>query len=272
MSQGQISEDYPEDGWLKGYFNDNESDVIDGKREVTKWRKNVDFLRLRDVALHLLDPSEGKTVLDIGCASGETMIYCGMQGATVYGKDLDEKAVAQANSQLKRFGINGEAICGDATTMDFPDNHFDCAISSDFMEHVTDETKVKIFREVLRVVKPGGSVVTKTPNLSYLTMSLRYKQLRGLLKFKNPANFAIAHTPGTDDPQHIGLATRATLSQCLEEAGFLNYQFYYAPLRRFGKSKIFELISTEIPLMRDYFCEDLFCRAYKPIVMSHFPD
>ena len=266
-----ISPDYPEDGWLKGYFNTNESDRVDGNRSASGWRKNVDFLRLRDVGLHRLNPQPGQVILDVGCADGATMVYCGLQGATVYGQDLDPEMVSKSNSLLARFDVKGEARCGDAAQLKFPDNYFDGVISSDFFEHITDEVKVRVLREVLRVLKPGRIFVIKTPNLSYLKLSLRFKQIRGLGRLQDPRKFIIPHTPGTDDPQHIGLNSRWQLSRSLSEAGFLNFRFFYAPLRRFGHSAIVEVLSTEVPIIRDVLCEDLFCLAWKPIVLSHFP-
>jgi SAM-dependent methyltransferase len=211
-------------------------------------------------------------VLDIGCANGPTMVYCGLQGATVYGVDLDEEAVNVANQFLRKYKLSGEAKCGDASTLPFKDDTFDAVISSDFFEHVTDDVKVEIFRETRRVLKPGAKCVIKTPNLAYAKMSLRYKRLHALAHLKSPFGFVIPHTPGTDDPQHIGLTTRWGLRDCLIKAGFLNYAFFYAPLRRFGTNKLVEVLSTEVPLIRDVFCEDLFAVAYKPVVLSHFPD
>jgi 2-polyprenyl-3-methyl-5-hydroxy-6-metoxy-1,4-benzoquinol methylase len=264
--------DYPADGWLKGYFSTTQMDRLDSSKVITGFRKNIDFLRLRDTALHVLNPGPGQRILDIGCADGATMVYCGLQGAIVYGQDLNPNSVADANALIKRFGIEGEAICGDASQLTFPDSHFDGVISSDFFEHVTDDVKIKILHDALRVLKPGRAIVIKTPNLSYLKLALRYKQLRGLLRFQNPRKFVIPHTPGTDDPEHIGLTTRWQMTRCLLAAGFLNYKFFYAPLRRFGVSRIMELLSTDIPIMRDILCEDVFCVAYKPIALSHFPD
>lgn len=263
--------EYPHHGWLRGYFEVERGDIKTRENKPGA-RKNIDFLRLRDVALHKLDIRKDDVILDLGCADGSTMTYCGLQGAEVYGVDLDPKGVEYANNLVNEFNLNGKAVCANADNTGFPENYFDKVISSDFFEHVTDEQKIDIFKEVKRVLKPGNPIVIKTPNLNYLKLSLRFKQLKGLLKFQNPSKFVIPHTPGTDDPQHIGLANRKSLDRCLEAAGFLNRQFFYAPLRRFGVSYPVELLSTEVPFVRDYLCEDLFCIAWKPIVMSHFPD
>ncbi len=260
-----------EDYWLKGYFAVSHADRR-GKRVRTGRWKNLDFLRLRDVGLHLLDLGPDKTILDIGCADGATMIYGGLQGATMKGIDLDAPRVEKANELLRKYGVRGEAVAGDATKLPFPDNFFDAAISSDFFEHVHDEQKIEILRETRRVLKPGGMIVTKTPNRKYLELSLLYKRLRAVARFENPMKYVIPETPGTENPQHIGLTTRWELARCLREAGFANYEFHYAPLRRFGTHASVEVLSTEIPLVRDYLCEDVFSRAYKPIVLSHFPD
>jgi 2-polyprenyl-3-methyl-5-hydroxy-6-metoxy-1,4-benzoquinol methylase len=263
---------YSSELWLAGYFKVmDEAAVQGGSREATALRKNMDFLRLRDVALHLLELGPGKTILDIGCADGATMIYCGLQGAKVYGQDLSPGAVATANMMCKRFGVDGEARVGDAANLTFPPDSFDAVITSDFVEHITDDVKVKVFAAARRVLKPGGVLVTKTPNVTYLKLALFQKRLRALMRLENPMKYVIPHTPGTDDPQHIGLTNRWALTKCLTDAGFMNYQFFYAPLRRFGRAPLVEVLSTEIPVVRDLLCEDLFCRAYKPIVASHFP-
>lgn len=263
----------PEDAWLKGYFYVcPEADAIGGSRVQLGVWKNVDYLRLKDFALHLVDPRPGKVILDVGCANGAVMVYCGLQGAEVYGQDLSENDVDAANNLLKRFGIAGEAKCGDAVKLAFSSDRFDSVISGDFFEHIPDDVKLEVLKEILRVLKPGGTLVIKTPNLSYLRVALLYKRCLAIMRLSNPFRLTIPHTPGTDDPQHIGLTTRWKLSRLLSRSGFLNYQFFYAPLRRFGLSSFMEVLSLEIPVIRDLLCEDLFCKACKPISLSHFPD
>jgi SAM-dependent methyltransferase len=263
---------YPQDGWLRGYFLvGDESGRIPAELSGRAW-KNFDAMRLRDAGLHRMNPRPGEIILDIGCADGATMVYCGLQGATVYGVDLNPDHVAAANAALRRFGLSGEARCADATEILFPPNHFDAAIASDFFEHVTADVKVAVLRNAYQVLKPGRPLVIKTPNLSYLRLSLLYKRMRALVRLRNPFRIVIPHTPGAEDPQHIGLTTRWEMARLLQIAGFANYQFFYVPLRRFGHSPALEVLSTEIPILRDWFCEDVVCVAYKPIALAHFPD
>jgi 2-polyprenyl-3-methyl-5-hydroxy-6-metoxy-1,4-benzoquinol methylase len=238
----------------------------------SKWSKNIDFLRLKDFTLHLLGPRPGMTVLDLGCATGTQMIYCALQGASVYGQDLDEVRVAKAREKLARLNLVGEATVGSATHMTFGDGVFDAVLSSDFHEHLSSQDQIAVLRESRRVLKPGGHLVLKTPNLTYLRAALWFKRLSAPLRLRSPFGYVIPHTPGTWDPEHIGLSTQTGLARQLDAAGFLNWTFHYAPLRRFGLRHCMEVLSTEIPLVRSVLCETLFVTAYKPIATSHFPD
>ena len=263
----------PADWGLNGYFHVMpEEDVRGGARPRDRVWKNRDFLRLKDKALLLLGQIGGKRVLDLGCAEGASMVYCGLQGAEVFGIDLDPAVIATANERLRRFGIRGEAIVGDASRMPYPTDHFDAIISNDFLEHLLRPEKVRVLQEARRVLRPGAPLVIKTPNLRYLQLSLWFKRLRALVRLQDPTRLIIPLTKGHDHPDHIGLTTRWELTGCLVSAGLTNYEFFYAPLRRFGTSPLMELLSAELPISRDLFCEDIFCRAFKPIIESHFPD
>lgn len=171
----KVVDEYPPDGWLRGYFVLNDDDKIRGQHGATSAWKNSDFLRIKDLALHLLSPHPGMRILDVGCADGAMMVYCGLQGATVHGVDLGADAVCKANENLSKFGLSGEAQCRDAADTGFPDGYFDAVISSDFFEHIDDDAKVAVLREMRRVLKPGCRAVIKTPNLHYLSLSVLQK-------------------------------------------------------------------------------------------------
>jgi len=258
-------------GAERGMFRDEEADRRDGQAWDGSWRRNLDFLRLKDHALHLVGPRPGLEVLDLGCSNGAQMVMLGLEGARVHGLDMDPIAVEAANRKLEQLGIEGQAKIGDASSLPYDDNAFDVVLSSDFHEHFDDAMAIAINAEAARVLKPGGRLVVKTPNLQYLRASLRYKRLRGAMRGIDPRSFVIPHTPGTADPQHIGLRTRWDLTRTLEEAGFASLRFLYAPLRRFGSKPLVDVLSTEVPGVRDVLSEDLFCVAYKPIHTAWFP-
>ena len=54
-----VRDDYPEDGWLRGYFFvGDESGHTSAAAKGPAW-KNIDYMRLRDAALHRLNPRPG---------------------------------------------------------------------------------------------------------------------------------------------------------------------------------------------------------------------
>ncbi len=271
-SVGTVADLDPLFGSEQGWFGVRDDDHRGEHPKATTWRRDFDFLRRKDFALYLVDPRAGMKILDIGCAAGAQMTLCGLLGAEVYGQDLSSERIDTANRKLAKLGLAGEAKVGDVQELAYGDNEFDVVLSSDFYEHVNSEVKVRSFREALRVLKPAGRLVIKTPNLSYLRASLAYKRVRAILKGADPRQLMIPHTESTSPDAHVGLTTRQELSGLLTVAGFQTVVFHYSPLRRFGRRDLVDVLSTEVPLMRDVLCEELYCTAYKPISLSYFPD
>lgn len=269
-----VVENYPENGWLKGYFYAREEDNLTSEQNYNCAYRDIDYIRHKDMAIHLLNIKYGDKILDVGCADGATMIYCGLLGGgEVYGYDLNFDAVKKANEYLKKYNIRGEARCGNAKNMDFPEEYFDKVISSDFFEHINDKDKVEIFREINRVLKPEGFLIIKTPNINWLRLSLFYKRLGAIVKFKNPFKIVIPHTYG-EHPEHIGLTSRSKISKLIDDSGFLNYEFKYSRNSKIEKmlSKYISALLMEIPIIRDYLCEDVIVKIYKPIIQTFFKE
>ncbi len=100
----------------------------------------------------LLPDIKGKTVLSIGCGSGEDSIHLKRQGANrSIGIDISDEMIGIAKNSYPECEfhiINMEDI-------DFPDNSFDFAYSSLAIHYVQDWSKV--FTHVHRILKPGSS-------------------------------------------------------------------------------------------------------------------
>lgn len=102
----------------------------------------------------------GKTVLDIGCGTGGVdFVLAGELGAgRVIAVDVESGLLEQARGRLEAAhpGLKDriEFTLVAPGPLGWPDASFDVVFSKDAMIHIPD--KAAIFREVLRVLKPGG--------------------------------------------------------------------------------------------------------------------
>jgi SAM-dependent methyltransferase len=111
----------------------------------------------------------GETVLDVGSGLGiDSMIACHATGPNglVVGIDLSEQETKHALKKSKERGLNAHFMIGDMEDMKskVPDNSVDVVISNGAF--CLAPNKEKAFRELYRVLKPGGrfSVCTTTTN------------------------------------------------------------------------------------------------------------
>jgi SAM-dependent methyltransferase len=102
----------------------------------------------------------GARILDAGCGSGRNMVELARRG-TVTGVELSPTSVCLARER----GV-GEVIEGSVLEMPFADASFDLAVSLDVVEHLDDD--LAAFRELRRVVAPGGSLVVTVPAYQWL--------------------------------------------------------------------------------------------------------
>lgn len=101
---------------------------------------------------------EGRRVLDIGCGlGGPACILAGRHGAHVVGTDLEPPLIDRARRRAARLGLSDRTRFEVVTPgpLTFEDESFDLVLSSGGVTQTAD--KLGIFRECLRVLKPGGT-------------------------------------------------------------------------------------------------------------------
>jgi SAM-dependent methyltransferase len=114
---------------------------------------NWDDQLLREWVLKRLTPQS--EVLDLGAGAGiVTQMNFRDHAARVCGVDLDPRVIE--NPYLH------EGRVADGGSIPYEDDRFDVVFSDNVLEHL--EEPAKVFREVARVLKPGGYFLAKTPN------------------------------------------------------------------------------------------------------------
>src|SRR5271170_4202137 len=107
-------------------------------------------------ALAQLNP--GETVLDLGSGGGiDVLLSARRVGSTgkAYGLDMTDEMLALANENKRKAGVeNVEFLKGEIERIPLPDDCVDVIISNCVINLSAD--KDRVFREALRVLKPGG--------------------------------------------------------------------------------------------------------------------
>jgi 2-polyprenyl-3-methyl-5-hydroxy-6-metoxy-1,4-benzoquinol methylase len=119
-------------------------------------QKNWDDQIFRQRVLAVIDPK--MRLLDLGAGAGivSAMNFKGLT-AQVCGVDLDERVIQNP--------FLDEGKVSDAGEIPYPDASFDVVISDNVMEHL--DRPEEVFREICRVLRPGGKLMFKTPNRTH---------------------------------------------------------------------------------------------------------
>ena len=119
------------------------------------WGQDIHWRR---VAVDLACPERGR-VLDVATGTGDLALELARHANSVVGLDFCPEMIKLGRLKAGRRKMAGQIdfILGDALTLPFENNSFDCALNGFVLRNVSD---VNLFlSELRRVVKPGGRVV-----------------------------------------------------------------------------------------------------------------
>lgn len=147
-------------------------------------------------------------VLDAGCGAGRHLSEAfRSKGVDVVGIDLSKDDALKALNTVKIMrhageggGGNALVLMSDITRLPFEDASFDVVICSEVLEHIPDH--VQAAREIMRVLKPGKSLVVSVP---------RY--------FSERICWALSEDYHTEKGGHIRIYRKKELIDMLESTG-----------------------------------------------------
>jgi SAM-dependent methyltransferase len=196
--------------------------------ERTPWTE----LRLA-VVKDLVDPQPGDRVLDLGCAAGAITHFLSTFGAESVGIDSEPLAIEKARELFP--GLRVEVA--DACDLPFADASFDKAVAADFVEHIEDDTFLRMCAELRRVLTPVGTFALYTPNPRHLIERLKEREV--LL---------------AQNPTHIGLRDARRLASVLREGGFEVVRSEWRPSFFRGLSAVEKVAGNRLDLFRYRLC------------------
>ena len=138
----------------------HESRVYSDLARFYDWTFGRIFIDHEREVIESLNLRPGQQVLEVGVGTGISL-EAYPSYVTLVGIDSSAKMLAQAVEKTKDAGMRHvELHQGDALTLDFPDSSFDWVVSFHVITVVPDP--VRAMREMLRVCRPGGKLVTVT--------------------------------------------------------------------------------------------------------------
>ena len=127
-----------------------------------------------EYAFHLLGDVRGKTVLDLGCGTGENIIPMLERGARVIAMDISPDLIAIAQKRLADANLEASVTVGSAYETGLPGESVDTIFCMALIHHLD----IRLVRdEMWRILRKDGVVILKEP----VRFSKGYAWLRSLL-------------------------------------------------------------------------------------------
>jgi 2-polyprenyl-3-methyl-5-hydroxy-6-metoxy-1,4-benzoquinol methylase len=162
MEQQRQTQDYFKSaakGWQVSAVNAaDEYSVIDGRN---------------NAVLTVVDSMPAaRTLLDVGCGTGQLVIAAAKRGLEADGIDFAEQMVEQCEANKSAAGVNAKFRCDSFFDATWPDEHYDVISAQGFIEYVSQDQMEVFFHRCHKMLKPGGALVVGSRNRLFNIVSM----------------------------------------------------------------------------------------------------
>jgi len=166
------------------YFYSEEAPLYDKERWSSGVGQYIDQAQ-KEIVKSMLPDVSGKKILEIGAGTGRFSFLLAEMGAEVTTLDISQEMldIIKRKTESANLSEKISMIRADASQkIPFSDNSFDFCIAINTLSHIKDVPG--LFREVFRILKPGGIFLSNYPNLGSIyfpfgvVVNLRKKALR----------------------------------------------------------------------------------------------
>ena len=216
--------------------NLREKDFHNELQSRPKWRfENIFYKSIaniwEDFYERLKKNSKSAEVLDYGCGVGPSIIeVSNYEPKKITGIDISEISIKKAKDKTKLLGSMVELKVDNCEKTSFKNNQFDLVYGHGILHHLEFS---RCLDEILRILKPGGSLIFVEP--------LGTNPIINLYRKLTPKSRSVDEHPFTD--RDLALLKNKYKNVEIKYYGFLTlifFPFYLNP----NKSKIFKILKN----------------------------
>ena len=153
-------------------------------KEQTRWdsygegflkhlRENPDRYILQESPLHdrayhdqlmgLLEPLQGRRILELGMGRGRLSVYLAKQGAKITGIDIAPRLVEAARMLARINEVDCDFQRANIIKLPVEDEQFDTVLGNMVLHYLSQPDLLKAFEDIRRVLKPDGIAIFVEP-------------------------------------------------------------------------------------------------------------
>ena len=139
----------------------------------------------KEALLREIPATDNLLIMDAGCGEGKTVHSIYNKNYFYHLLDISPNALNLSKNKFKQSSYNAEYVSGSIFEFPIRSNSYDIVLSIGILEHFTEDQHRELYDEMVRIIKPGGKIITLVPNRKayFYTIGKWYAQKNGFWEF-----------------------------------------------------------------------------------------